>query len=153
VYRGYFINRKLDAMSNITVDDMKQMQTDNYNVKAELSKDILLKIDISKLSADEKKYFDIYKSWNLRNDVAEKGATVFTIWWRELEKAVWSDEIDKSGLPLPWPNETTLVESLHKDSAYHFLDNINTPAKETLEDDLLTALRKATDTLKKVEAN
>ena len=153
VYRGYIINRKLDAMNNITIDDMKAMQTDNYNIKAEFAKDILLKTDQSKLSADEKKYFDIYKAWNLRNDSGEKGATVFTIWWKELEKAVWSDELDKSGLPMPWPNEATLVESLHKDSVYHFLDNINTPAKETLEDDLLAALKKATDTLKKVEAN
>ncbi|MES1220293.1 MAG: penicillin acylase family protein, partial [Bacteroidota bacterium] len=147
------INRKLDAMNNITIDDMKALQTENYNIKAEFAKDILLKTDESKLSADEKKYFDIYRSWNLRNDPQEKGATVFAVWWKELEKAIWSDEIDKSGLPLPWPNEATLVESLHKDSAYHFLDNINTPSKETLEDDLLASLKKITDTLKIVEAN
>ncbi len=153
VYRGYIINRKLDAMNNISIDDMKAMQTDNYNVKAEFAKDILLKTDENKLSADEKKYFDIYKNWNLRNDTGEKGATVFTIWWSELEKTIWSDEINKSGLPLPWPNEATLVESLHRDSAYHFLDNINTALEETLEDDLLASLKKTTDTLKIIEAN
>ena len=153
VYRGYIINRKLAAMNNISIDDMKAMQTDNYDVKAEFAKDILLKTDEGKLSADEKKYFDIYKNWNLRNDTGEKGATVFTIWWSELEKAIWSDEINKSGLPLPWPNESTLVESLHKDSAYHFLDNINTTAIETLQDDLLVSLKKTTDTLKTIEAN
>jgi penicillin G amidase len=152
VYRGYIINRKLDAMNNITIDDMKAMQTDNYNVKAEFAKDILLKTDETKLSADEKKYFDIYKAWNLRNDAKEKGATVFATWWGELEKTIWSDELNKSGLPLPWPNEATLVESLHKDSAYHFLDNINTTAKETLQDDLLASLKKTTDTLKTIEA-
>ncbi|MBK5272286.1 MAG: penicillin acylase family protein, partial [Bacteroidia bacterium] len=117
VYRGYIINRKLDAMSNITIDDMKAMQTDNYNIKAEFARDILLKTDESRLSDDERKYFDIYKAWNLRNDATEKGATVFSIWWKEFEKATWSDEFDKSGLPLPWPNENTLIESLHKDSA------------------------------------
>lgn len=152
VYRGYIINRRLYEMSNISIEDMKRLQTDNYNVKAEFAKDILLKTDESKLSADEKKYFDIYKAWNLRNDTAEKGATVFTIWWKELEKSIWLDEMDKDSLPLPWPNEATLVESLHKDSVYHFLDNINTPAKETLEDNLLASLKKATDRLKKIEA-
>jgi penicillin G amidase len=153
VYRGYIINRKLDAMNNITINDMKAMQTDNYNVKAEFTKDILLTTDENKLSADEKKYFDIYKRWNFRNDTGERGATVFTLWWSELEKAIWSDEINKSGLPMPWPNEATLVESLHKDSAYHFLDNINTPAKETLQDDLLLSFKKTVDTLKIIEAN
>jgi penicillin amidase len=153
VYRGYTINHRLDEMNTITPDDMKRLQTDNYNVKAEFAKDILLRTDQSKLSADEKKYFDIYKTWNFRNDPSEKGATVFAIWWSELEKAVWSDEIGRSKLPMPWPNESTLVESLHKDSAYRFVDNITTPAKETLEDDLAAALKKATDSLKKIETD
>jgi penicillin amidase len=153
VYRGYIINRDLDGMRDITTDDMKKMQTDNYNVKAEFARDILMRTDESRLSADEKKYFDIYKAWNNRNDPAEKGATVFSVWWYQLERAVWADEIDRTGLTMPWPNETTLVESLHKDSAYRFLDNIKTPERETLEDDLAIALRKATDSLKKIEAD
>lgn len=153
VYRGYIINRYLDEMSVVTTDDMKKMQTDNYNIKAEFARDILLQTDESSLPADEKKYFDIYKSWNLRNDADEKGATVFVTWWKELEKAIWSDEINKPGVPLPWPNETTLVESLHKDSAYSFLDDINTPQQETLKDVLLSSLKKAAEILKKAEAD
>lgn len=152
VYRGYIINRNLDAMTGITPADMKRLQTDNYNVLAEFSKDILLKTPEARLSPDEYKYFSLYKAWNLRNDPAEKGATVFMVWWKELEKAVWSDEI-KSTLPLPWPNESTLVESLHKDSAYHFIDDITTPQKETLEDLLASSLKKATERLKKAEAD
>lgn len=152
VYRGYIINRYLDGMKYITTDDMKKLQTDNYNVKAEFSKDILLQTDESKLYPDEKKYFDIYRSWNLRNDPAEKGATVFTIWWNELEKAVWSDEFDTLHIPLPWPNESTLVESLHKDSAYHFLDDIRTTQKEQLADMLIISLKKATEKLKTAES-
>src|SRR2546423_4553415 len=43
VYRAYTIYRKLSGMNSITPDDMKAMQTDNYNVKAEFAKDILLR--------------------------------------------------------------------------------------------------------------
>lgn len=153
VYRGYIINRYLDEMSVVTTDDMKKMQTDNYNIKAEFARDILLQTDEAALSPDEKKYFDIYKSWNLRNDADEKGATIFTVWWKELEKAVWSDELNKPGIPLPWPNEATLIESLRKDTAYKFLDDINTPGKETLKDMLAISLKNATEILKKAEAN
>jgi penicillin amidase len=151
VYRGYIINRRLDEMNSITVDDMKKLQTDNYNVKAEFARDILLKTDQSKLSQAEKKYFDIWQSWNNRNDTAEKGATVFHLWWNELEKAVWSDDLESSKLPLPWPNETTLVESLHKDSAYRFLDNKKTKEIETLADNLVASLRTASQKLDSLE--
>ena len=44
VYRGYTINHKLDAMNNITIDDMKALQTDNYNAKAEFAKDIYCRV-------------------------------------------------------------------------------------------------------------
>lgn len=151
VYRGYIINRYLDRMDHITPGDMERLQTDNYNVRAEFGKDILLRVDENRLGTDEKRYLDIFKSWNLRNDAGEKGATIFTLWWDELEKAVWSDEINKSGLPLPWPNEATLVESLHRDSAYHFIDNITTTHKETLGELLTSSLKKATIRLRAAE--
>lgn len=151
VYRGYIINRNLDAMQNIVPDDMKKLQVDNYRVLAEFSKDILMQTDESNLSSFEKKYFTIYKSWNFRNDPAEKGATVFDIWWKEFENAIWADEINSSKLPMPWPNESTLIESLHKDSAYKFIDNITTPQAETLQDALFLSLKKATVQLKKIE--
>ncbi|MEO8406339.1 MAG: penicillin acylase family protein, partial [Chitinophagaceae bacterium] len=152
VYRGYMINRYLDGMSGITPTDMEKMQTDNYNVLGEFSKDILMRTDESKLSADEQKYFALYKSWNFRSDPHEKGATVFNVWWKELEKSIWSDEFDTTHVKLPWPNEATLVESLHKDSAYHFIDDIRTPQHETLEDRLLVSLRTATSQLKKIDS-
>jgi penicillin amidase len=127
---------------------MKKMQVDNYNVLAEFSRDILLQTDDSRLSPDERDYFSMYKNWNLRNDPGEKGATVFAVWWKELEKATWGDEFSTSRLPLPWPNESTLVESLHKDSAYRFIDDISTPRKETLQDILAGAMKNAAKQLK-----
>lgn len=151
VYRGFLINRMLDTMTAITVDDMKRLQTENYNIKAELARDILLQTEVNRLDSNGKKYFEIWRNWNMRNDNAEKGATVFETWWRELEHAVWSDELDKPGLPLPWPNESTLVETLHKDSAYKFLDDINTASKETLGDLLVSSLQKASEKLNKAE--
>jgi penicillin amidase len=152
VYRGYMINRNLDAMQQITPVDMQKLQNDNYLAQAEFSKDILTQVDESRLSADSKKYYNIYKSWNFRDDPQEKGATVYDKWWSAFEKAIWSDEIDSAGLPLPWPNETTLVESLHADSAYKFVDNINTPQQETLQDVLQSSLKKATEELKVLDA-
>jgi penicillin amidase len=151
VYRAYTINRKLSTMSDITTDDMKQMQTDNYNVKAEFARDILLRTPVDRLDEDEKKYLQLFRMWTLRNDPAERGATIYYIWWKELESAVWADEFGQSKLPLPWPPENVLVESIHKDSAYKFIDDIRTPERETLQDVLVNSLQHATSKLKQLE--
>jgi penicillin amidase len=152
VYRGYMINRMLDSAGPVGPEEMMKMQCDNYNIRAELSRDILMSTKDSLLDDASRKYFEIYLKWDNRNDVGSEGATVYHLWWGALEKAVWEDEYDKIGLPLPWPTENVLVESLHRDSAYSFLDNVNTPGVETLEQLLASSLRAATDSLEKLSA-
>src|SRR6185295_18282347 len=49
---------------------------DNYNVFAEMARPIFLKnINEQNLNATEKKYFDLLKNWDLRNNATSKGAT------------------------------------------------------------------------------
>lgn len=155
LYRGIIIYRKLAEMNMITPEDMQRMQADNYNVFAEMARPVLLRnLDESGLTADEKKYVDIFKNWDLRNDVNAKGATVFKCIWDSLEAVVWGDEIRKSKLPLPKPDASTLLETvLRGDSSFRFMDDINTPGKtESFAEDLLTAIKKAAPRLKQLEA-
>jgi len=42
-YRGWEINKRLSAMENITPQDMMKLQTDNYNVFAEMRVPVLIK--------------------------------------------------------------------------------------------------------------
>jgi len=152
-YRGYIINRKLASMNGITPDDMKLLQTDNYNVFAEICRPVLLKyLDPARLSQDEKKYLDIFQSWNLRNDANEKGATVFQVFWDSVEIQTWGDEYAGIKAPSQWPDESTLIESFINDSAYKFADDIRTPNKiETIADVVLTAYQKAAKQLAKMD--
>ena len=41
------------------------------------------------------------------------------------------------------PHESTLLENILKDSSFKFLDDINTPQKETLADDVTAAFKQA----------
>lgn len=155
LYRGIIINRKLAEMNMITPEDMQRLQADNYNVFAEMARPVLLRqLDETVLSADEKKYVDMLKGWDLRNDVNAKGATVFKCIWDSLEATVWGDEIRKSKLPLTKPDASTLLETLLRgDSSFRFMDDINTSGKtESFGDDLLTAIKKAIPHLKQLEA-
>jgi len=152
LYRGYFINRKLSAMNNITPEDMMALQTNNYNVFAEMARPIFLKnIKEDSLNDDEKKYLDILKTWNLNNDVNEKGPTAFDILWNKFYHIVYDDEYANAPKNTMEPYESTLLESVLKDSTYKFLDDINTPETETLKDDVTAAFRVASVELSKIE--
>jgi penicillin amidase len=149
IYRGIIINRNLNQMNDITIEDMQRLQTDNYNVFAEMARPLLLKyLDRNKLSAEELVYLDKFKNWNLRSDINEEGPTVFKSWWDNLSEAVYEDEFGQTSLPLKWPDESTLLEALLKDPAYKFVDNITTPAVEKLEDVVLKAFKSAYKDLK-----
>ena len=152
-YRGWTINKRLSQMADITPQDMMELQTNNYNVFAEMARPVLLKnMNEAALNADEKKYWNILKDWNLRSDTAEAGPVVFTILWDSLEKEVWADEVAQTHAAF-FPYQSTLLEGLLRDSAYKYVDNINTPQKETLADDLMAAFKKIIPVLKEAAAN
>jgi penicillin amidase len=144
IYRGIIINRWLSRLSNITIKDMQQMQTDDYDVFAETARPLLLKyLNTKNLSADEANYINKFTNWNLRSGYNEEGPTILDKWWRALQKEVFSDEFAQTKLPLRQPDNSTLLEGLLKDSAYKFVDDISTPAVEHLTDIVSSSFKQA----------
>lgn len=144
LYRGIAINRRLSGMHAVTAEDMMKLQNDNYNVFAETARPLLLKyIDESGLEENEKKYLDIVRGWSLYNNINERGATVFKLWFDSLEKLVWDDEFEKAGVEGLRPSEATLTEALLRDTAFQYVDNINTSARETIADVVTGAYKQA----------
>ena len=153
LFRGYIINRNLSSLQNITAQDMQHLQTDNYNLLAEMVRPALLKYtNTSTLNNEELKYFNLFKEWNLRNDAAENGPSVFTPWWDSLMHGVFGDELAQK-VPLAWPQSSTLAEALLKDSAYEFADDITTPQRETLQDVVTAAFKKVVPVLTEAAKN
>jgi len=153
VYRGYLINRALKNLNQITPLDMEMLQTETYNVFAELARPLLLKLaDESKLNNDEKKCIEILSKWDLKNDTDEKAPTIFRLWWDTVYRDTYADEFSKSKLPLSWPEQHTLLEALLKNTEYPFADNVNTPdIKETMTDVVTNALHKIVPEIRKIE--
>jgi penicillin G amidase len=144
IYRGKIINRKLAAMENITPEDMMALQTNNYDLFAEEAMPIFLKnIRESSLDEDEKKYSDILKAWNFTNDADAKGATVFDVLCDQFNEIIFNDEFKNAPKVIMHPFESSLLEGILKDTAYKFIDNIETPQKETLADEVTAAFKKA----------
>ncbi len=152
-YRGLLINRYLNGMQDITIEDMMKLQTDDYNLFAEMARPILLKnIDPGTLEADDRKYYEILRDWDLHDKAESKGPSVFYTAWDSLKAVVWNDELAKTDLHDFYPFESTLVEGILRDSAYEFLDDISTPEKETLAQDVLLAFKKAAAACRSLES-
>ncbi len=133
---------------------MMELQTDNFNVFGQMALPVLIRnMQVDKLSPQEKKYFDILKNWNFRNDKDSKGATLFVVTWDSLETVIWKDEFLKSGLQLPWPTESTLLDDINKYPNFKFFDNINTPNIETLSDDVTAAFKMAAAVIRQADEN
>ena len=153
-YRALEINKRLEKMNNITPQDMMKLQTDNFNVFGKMALPVLIRnMQVDKLSPQEKKYFDILKKWNCRNDKDSKGATLFVVTWDSLETVIWKDEFLKSGLELPWPSESTLLDDINKYPDFKFYDNINTAIVETLPDDVTAAFKMAAAVIRQADEN
>lgn len=141
--RAITIDNRLAAMNNITVEDMMALQNNYFNTFAEDARSLLLgNVKETELNAAEKQYVDILRNWDLMASPDSKGQTVFVMWWEEFESQVFSDEYSQTKNLLKWPEDQTLMEWLKKDTAMKFLDNINTPAKETLPDIATLSLKK-----------
>ncbi|HUZ59887.1 MAG TPA: penicillin acylase family protein [Hanamia sp.] len=153
-YRALEISKRLEVMSDITPQDMMKLQTSNYNIFGEMALPVLIKnMELDSLSPQEKNYFDILKNWNYRNDPDSKGATLFVVTWDSLEVTVWDDEFLKTGLKLPWPSESTLLDDINKYPHFKYFDDINTPQIETLADDVTIAFKKAAAVIRQADEN
>jgi penicillin amidase len=155
MYRGISINRRLSAMNNITPDDMKKLQTDNYNVFAEQLRPVLLKyVDRNRLTGDAKRYTDILAGWNLYSDADQTAPTIFQYWYDSLSAYIFKDEILKNDLPVKYPEDYILAQYLIRDTtSFKYIDNVNTPQVETLSDMITSAIVKASEPLSELEAN
>jgi penicillin G amidase len=136
LYRGIIINRYLASMDSVTAADMKAMQTDNYNVFAEMARPLLLKHLLrDQVQGDAQKLLTSFENWNLRSDVDEEGPTIFAEWWQTLAKKIWLDNITRpDSFPIVYPQAATLLEALVRDTGFVFIDDINTTQVETLSE-------------------
>lgn len=150
--RGITITHRLAAMSGITPDDMKKLQYDYFNTFAEDARGILLTyVKENELDANAKKYVEMVRNWDLYAGPNSTGQTVFQTWWDSLEVEIWKDELTKVKPAANWPDEQTLMELLKRDSAMKFIDNVNTPQKETIFDVVTSAMKTASVDLQKEE--
>jgi len=84
--------------------------------------------------------------------VDSKAATVFQLWFDKVERNVWEDEFtQKDTLMQVIPDDYTLADAITKDSLFKYIDNIKTPAVETVFDIFTKSLKEAVPAIRKAE--
>ncbi|MCW3464464.1 penicillin acylase family protein [Chitinophaga nivalis] len=134
LFRGERINQRLAVMNGITPQDMMALQNDNKNLFAAAAIPLFRRhLDTTSLDATQRSYWQLLSSWDCVSNADSKAASVFNYMWNSLEDTIWHDELrPKDTTILTYPQSTTTLLLLLRDTSFHFLDNINTPQKETL---------------------
>lgn len=151
--RGISVYNHLAKMERITPADMMKLQNDVYSPLAATAVPFLVEcIQENYLNQDELRYLTEVKKWNYQVTATSKAATIYQTWLDSLEKVIWADEFARVNKTVTYPSEQTLLENLKRDSFFHFIDNINTPQVETLNQQITTAFKMASSALAQEEA-
>jgi penicillin amidase len=130
-YRNRRINKVLGESSAITVSGMMNLQNDNYNLKAEESLPVFLShLDSSTFSSEEKRAFQLLRSWNYTNDKDSEAASYYEAWWDNLMPLIW-DEMEKEGTQLIRPTTFTTINLIKNEPHLSFFDFQGSTEKET----------------------
>ncbi|RYY14630.1 MAG: penicillin acylase family protein, partial [Chitinophagaceae bacterium] len=153
LYRGIRINKQLEGMRSVTVEDMMKLQNDNYNTMAATAMPLMLKhLQKSSLSGIESAYADTVSAWNYFSDPKMVAPTVFKIWYDSLETFVWHDELRPLHAIGFNPHEKTLIEALLRDTSFPYIDDINTKNKETLTMAVTASFKSAVTAMQQLAA-
>ncbi|MFT4524856.1 MAG: penicillin amidase [Bacteroidia bacterium] len=93
-FRNRTINRKLNSDSSITIKDMMDLQGNNYSLLAEEALPLMLEIlDTNMFAHDslERLCYSFVTDWDYVHDPGSIGATIFQIWWDELNGLIYDE--------------------------------------------------------------
>ncbi|HEY3385643.1 MAG TPA: penicillin acylase family protein [Saprospiraceae bacterium] len=133
-YRNRVVNMVLDSTKALTVEDMKQLQQNNYDLHAaEILPLMLNALDQgSCLTDEEKKWFYEIADWNYECHRDSLSPVLFNLWYAEFEKMTW-DELEKDSVMLP--EEWRFTEIVRDYPEHKYFDQlITTDKKETMKD-------------------
>lgn len=148
--RGKRINDRLTVMKNATADSLINMQSDSYSIHAQnILPTILNVINTTQLNATQKEALRLVTSWNKFYEANSTAASIFDLWTKRLQFEIWDDDFTIANVPMRYPSRDRTVQLIVKEPNSKWVDNVNTPAKETLTDLINTSFKFTCDSLER----
>ncbi|WP_462248556.1 penicillin acylase family protein [Ekhidna sp.] len=133
-YRGRRINDRLRVLDNIEVQDMMDLQHDNFNYNASEALPMMLdSLDSASFTDLEWKYYNKLKGWDYFAKPDIDAPSIYESWWRRLNAKLW-DEIDSSDVRVYRPNWYNTVFILKTSPDFFMIDNQSTDVIESAGD-------------------
>lgn len=146
--RGRRINELLSEMENITKDDIRNMQMDDYSYHAAtILPEMLDWLDESVLSKEESEVLSELKSWDLHHEAESLAPGIFRQFWGNMYRAIFNDEYGSTQASLRWPSRDRVNEVLKNEPDFIFIDNVNTDKVESLQEIVTGAFQEAVEEL------
>lgn len=149
-YRNRRINGKLRQMDQITVEDMKTLQFDDYYQQASEVLPTMLTLLGNSFSEDEKaqSYLKQLNEWDFYADPNQKAPTLYNIWWGKLYEQIWQDW-DNFGVPVEKPNSYQTIQFLKNEPDGSLFDLRNTAEIETAKTHVQNSFQLMLDEMEK----
>lgn len=136
-YRANVINELLSKNNDWTIDKMKEMQFNNFSMKAKTAIDAMLKL-VDTSTIKNSPHYTLYQSlqnWNCNYDSTSREALVFDVWFDALYKNTWDELLqDTMKKNIKLPSDQSTIELLKNNPRFRFFDIQSTPIKETAVD-------------------
>lgn len=130
-YRNRRINAVLSSDSSITIDDVMNLQNDNFNLKASESLPYFLEnLDTTSFTADERNAYVTLQQWDYYNTIDSEGASYYEAWWDRLFPLIW-DELKSDTVSLVYPTTWNTIHLLKTQPTFSFFDVTSTSGVET----------------------
>jgi penicillin amidase len=147
--RGRRINERLAVMEKITMDSLRGLQNDNFNIRARELLPLLF-AQVKSPNAAQSKALAALKSWNLVNSPESVGATIFENWVLTLQSCLWDDEFsEEEKVPMSRPAMDRTIQLIKSEPAARWWDDTKTPVKESMSDIVMKSLQANLDSLVK----
>ena len=148
--RGRRINERLEKMprGKVTVDSLRLLQDDNFNLKAFDFLPTMLSY-IKTPSATQLPAMKTLSAWKFNNDPDEIAPTIFKVWSDLFYEAIWKDEFGyDENIPMKYPTSDRTLRLMQKEPKSKWFDDVSTKDKvETVEELANKTLTAAIDSL------
>ena len=147
-YRLDRINTMLESKEIFRLEDHIRMIADEHSVLAEMMVPYILRLKGSKdLGRDEAIALDTLASWNFSMDAHLIAASIFEFFRMAYRKNLFADELGELYEESCFLILESYIYKMLKTGDEEWIDDINTPEKETLDDIMLRSLKESIKSL------
>lgn len=153
-YRNRRLNDRLRQMENLTLEDMKALQFDNYHLHAAEALPVMLALLETSNAIFETEsagqFLDKLSNWNFNTAPNQEEPVLFQIWWDNLYKSIWSF-LDENNVPIIYPNKYQTVKLLNESPESDIFGKSGGPELKFAKDHIVNSFKSMLEEMERWE--